>query len=43
MGDGLVLVEHVLHQFQPFGGCKSGQLDCPPIDLAALLGHRLDR
>jgi hypothetical protein len=43
MGDGLVLVEYVLHQLLPFGRYKSGQLDCPPINLAALLGHRLDR
>ena len=27
VGDGLVLVEHVLHQVQALGGCESGQLD----------------
>ena len=42
VGDGLVLVEHVLHQFQALGRRKGGQLDRSPIDLAALSGHGLD-
>jgi hypothetical protein len=43
MGDSLVLVEYLLYQFQAFGWCKSCQLYCASIDLAALLRHGLDR